>query len=378
MKKDRAIVLDPSYARICQYADFQVGTRCRCSAGQRSEDHVNPAPAKASRRLRSAASPVNIVPVPVSPVVAPLPTAAPRFPVTPSAFKSTSHRFQRYHRTYHSIERIAQQLTDRANSELPKSKSAAGYIYVYTYPDPDMEGLVKIGCANDVQVRMKKIQNDCKRIPQVIEDPLQRPVKHAYRAEQLVFDVLHNHRMKVRACAGCRKDHIEWFTIQKEFALRVIEQVRLFMEDRYGPASPDHTDKCPGTSKPRLRQLVEMARQLAQQEDTPVADDSSDIHGPSSKPPLPSSCRTRRDVVKSQDDPASGIPPKDIPCDRIVITIQVQPSTSALSSNPQESQDVYTLERERRNMRPPETRCGDGACRLNVHVKIPINSRQSQ
>ena len=360
MRKDHAIVLEPSYPRICQYPNFGVGTscgRCRCKAGE----SVKAAPAKAPRRLKTAsipASPVSNVPVPS---VAPHPTAAPRYPVTPSVFTSPENRFQWYHHTYHSAERIGQLLTERANSALTKGCSKSGHLYIFKYSDTP--GLLKIGFTKNIQERMGEIRGRCKKVPEVIDDPLQRPIKHAFRAEQLVFELLHNHRMKVRACGGCNRDHIEWFAIDKAFALQVIEQVRQFMEDRYGPVSPAHTSKSPGSSQPPLRQLVEMARQLAQSEDIPpVSDDSEDIR-----------CK-RRDVVKSQDDAETDIPTRDIPCGHIVVTIRI----SALSSNPQEVQHVCTLERERRNMRPPETRCGDGACRLNVQVKVPTTSRQSQ
>ena len=395
MQDDHPIILERFSTRICLspiHEDTVVETSCRCRVREEVGLNVHDLLVVAGGSLNTgserlgelyhrklvftieAASPIVSdidVPVPTfsrSPSVAPLPTLAPRFQATPCIFAAQESRIQWYNHTYLSSERIGQLLTDRANSKLPKRRSP-GYVFMIKYSDPNMEGLFKVGYTNDIQKRIREIRGECKMDFEEINDPQQRIVKYAFRAEQLVFRLLHNHRMRTGACAGCNTNHQNWFAIDEALALQAIEKARQYMEDRYGlalrpsssflspdtantrrrrstpssprtqspaltppitpprrrtptPVSPDqassHTDKCPDSSQSRLCELVEMARQLEEQEEVPVAEYWRDIRCRSSKQPLPR--LSPRDSLKSTrmhsqgSDAASEIPPRGCQC----------------------------------------------------------------
>ena len=378
MQEDHPIVLERSPARICLspiHEDKVISRQCRCRVREVVQSGSDPnvrdlvegdSLSSGSERQGEAydrkqvftieaASPIASdidLPVPtpsISASVASLPALAPRFQVTPCIFPAPENRIRWYNHTYLSSERIGQLLMDCANSKLTKRCHSPGYVLMFKYSDPDMEGLFKVGYTNDIQKRMRGIQGECKMDPDVINDPQQRIVKHAFRAKQLVLHLLHNHRMRIKACPGCNKDHIELFAIDKALALQAVEKARQFMENRYGSAlrpsrsflSPDtantrrrrsapssprtqsptpfppttpprrtpastpvspnkagrHTDKRPSSGEPRLSELVEMARELEEQEEVLVADYWKDIRCRTSQQPLPSCCFSPHDHV---------------------------------------------------------------------------------
>jgi hypothetical protein len=134
---------------------------------------------------------------------------------------------------------------------------------MFKYSDTGTKGPFKIGRSVDIHRRMNDTRRECEKTPIVIDDPQQRLIQHVFMAEKLIFVLLRNHRRRIRTCAGCERGHIEWFDIDEASALRVIEKVRQFMEDRYGHISPQHViTRSTRTGQTRFLQLVEMAKQL--------------------------------------------------------------------------------------------------------------------
>jgi hypothetical protein len=114
---------------------------------------------------------------------------------------------------------------------VPQARGKTGHLYVFR--DRDISSAVKIGEAVDVDKRLKKIFTSCGRKPELVEDPKQRPVRHVYEAEQLVFAALSQYQ-RCLYCKGCNGTHYEWFMIDKQRALKEIELARKAMEKKYG------------------------------------------------------------------------------------------------------------------------------------------------
>jgi len=98
---------------------------------------------------------------------------------------------------------------------------------------------------------MKEFESNCLWKPILIKDHNQRLVRHAYRAEQLVFAELEHLQLREIECQGCGKSH-EWFQVDEDKALRVIERVRRYMEKEYGvDEAQDENHTIKGNDKPR-------------------------------------------------------------------------------------------------------------------------------
>jgi len=83
---------------------------------------------------------------------------------------------------------------------------------------------------------MKEYERSCGQKPILISDDKQRVIRHVYRAEQLVFSELKHLQRREIQCRGCGRSHQEWFETDEAEALRVIEKVRQYTDEKYGVA----------------------------------------------------------------------------------------------------------------------------------------------
>lgn len=108
-----------------------------------------------------------------------------------------------------------------------KDSAEEGYIYAYWHPGNF--GYLKIGRTedSDISKRLKEWQSQCKlEVKQITDpnEPIQAPVRHPVRIEQLIHAELQKYRLREPECIGCSRGHIEWFNAKPELALRVIKK----------------------------------------------------------------------------------------------------------------------------------------------------------
>ncbi|KAF2012981.1 kinase-like protein [Aaosphaeria arxii CBS 175.79] len=128
--------------------------------------------------------------------------------------------------------------------EKPLKSTEAHESYIYIFPSRREHGLVKIGTASNVPVRLKIWQGMCKHpiseYPQTASG--QRiPTRYAERVEQLVRAELGDVRFQDERCDGCGQnvDH-EWYRTTPEHAARVVRKFGDWLEG--DPYQFDGTD----------------------------------------------------------------------------------------------------------------------------------------
>ncbi|OJI95879.1 hypothetical protein ASPVEDRAFT_35185 [Aspergillus versicolor CBS 583.65] len=115
----------------------------------------------------------------------------------------------------------------------PKDSTQTGFIYVFWYPGGF--GHVKIGYTKDVEKRMKEWSKQCGRKLEKYfpsEQADMEPVPHRLRVEQLVHAELARYRKEEPRCGECGKRHIEWFEVDVNFAISVVQKWVKWMRER--------------------------------------------------------------------------------------------------------------------------------------------------
>lgn len=140
-----------------------------------------------------------------------------------------------------ALERLL--LKPLSESEIKK----AGIMYVYW--QPSNFGHLKIGFTTEIlEKRMNRWISQCNKTMEIYypgRDDAQEiiPVEHVCRVEKLVHTELKNLRRTEKRCAGCRKNHIEWFECSRDLALAVVRKWVAWMRE-----SP-YEEKQSGSSK---------------------------------------------------------------------------------------------------------------------------------
>ncbi|OAA80389.1 DNA-binding protein [Akanthomyces lecanii RCEF 1005] len=126
--------------------------------------------------------------------------------------------------TFDEIRDITQELL---NTDTERSENEVNDGFVYLYQVPGNEHLVKIGfTTGSVAARLEKWKKDCHREPAAVYPTAMTctaAVPHAHRVERLVHAELMEHRVRLY-CERCGKQHVEWFEVPAEDAVRVIEK----------------------------------------------------------------------------------------------------------------------------------------------------------
>lgn len=115
----------------------------------------------------------------------------------------------------------------------PKDSTQTGFIYVFWYPGGF--GHVKIGYAKDIEKRMNEWSKQCGRKPEKYfpsEQADMEPVPHRLRVEQLVHAELARYRKEEPRCGECGRRHIEWFEVDVNFAISVVQKWVNWMRER--------------------------------------------------------------------------------------------------------------------------------------------------
>ena len=134
-------------------------------------------------------------------------------------------------------------LIDRKDTAAKPRKVVFGYIYAFILPT--VPGYVKIGMTQQPpQNRINSQSSRCKLDYQWIHDDRDKQFPHFALAEKLIAKQLQHYRRKF-TCSNCKKphaekatEHAEWYEIEIDTALRVIEQWRQWIVE-YKP----YTDK---------------------------------------------------------------------------------------------------------------------------------------
>lgn len=102
---------------------------------------------------------------------------------------------------------------------------AEGNIYMYWHPGNF--GYVKIGKSINTKKRLQDWQRQCKmEVEQVTnsEKVENFEVRHPHRVERLIHAELKEYRHEEPECPGCHRSHNEWFYVNANLALRVVEK----------------------------------------------------------------------------------------------------------------------------------------------------------
>ncbi|PGG99735.1 hypothetical protein AJ79_08424 [Helicocarpus griseus UAMH5409] len=114
-----------------------------------------------------------------------------------------------------------------------KENNDEGLIYIYWQP-PNF-GHLKIGKTVDVKKRLCGWEKQCGKQVELYFPPKEhnvQPVQHISRVETLVHAEL-NDRRRTEKCSGCGKTHIEWFEVQRDVAVEIVQKWMEWM--RQGP-----------------------------------------------------------------------------------------------------------------------------------------------
>ena len=117
--------------------------------------------------------------------------------------------------------------------------------YIYAFVIPTVPGFVKIGMTKEPpQKRINNQSARCKLVYQLIYDHQGKSFPHFAIVEKLIAKDLQNYRRKF-TCSNCKRPHAEkgtehgeWYEIDEEAALRVIEKWRQWIV-KYAPYTPD-------------------------------------------------------------------------------------------------------------------------------------------
>ncbi|BCS19429.1 GIY-YIG nuclease family protein [Aspergillus puulaauensis] len=115
----------------------------------------------------------------------------------------------------------------------PTDSTKTGFIYVFWYPGGF--GHVKIGYAKDIEKRMNEWSKQCGRTPEKYfpsEQTDLEPVPHRFRVEQLVHAELARYRKVEPKCGKCGRRHVEWFEVDVNFAISVVQKWVNWMRER--------------------------------------------------------------------------------------------------------------------------------------------------
>jgi hypothetical protein len=100
---------------------------------------------------------------------------------------------------------------------------AQGNIYMYWHPGNF--GSVKIGKSVNTKKRLQDWQRQCKiEVEQVTSSSRNFEVHHPHRVERLIHAELKECRREEPDCPGCHRSHNEWFEVDGNLALRVVEK----------------------------------------------------------------------------------------------------------------------------------------------------------
>lgn len=123
-----------------------------------------------------------------------------------------------------------------------------GCIYIFWLKGMSF-GHLKIGRSNDPKRRIQEWNKKCKADHVLVEDMIKIP--HVSRIEKLIHLELKDLRKSMK-CAGCGRNHCEWFEISESNARRVLKKWQDWIKQH--PYEKDHTGNW--TLKPSLRTTV--------------------------------------------------------------------------------------------------------------------------
>ncbi|KIW23741.1 uncharacterized protein PV07_11919 [Cladophialophora immunda] len=138
-----------------------------------------------------------------------------------------NHKFEKFRYSKEKRNATPQELI-RQTLLKPLTKAdmrRSGFIYVFWHPGS--LGYVKIGYATDVEERLKRWRGQCGFELEQHKSQESRPiarVRHLHRVESLIHAELKDYRVFEPRCRGCGISHKEWFEVDPNYALKVVEK----------------------------------------------------------------------------------------------------------------------------------------------------------
>lgn len=177
-----------------------------------------------------------------------------------------------------TLDEIRDIAKDQLKTDTEKSENEVNDGFVYLYQVPGNEHLVKIGfTAGSVATRLEKWKKDCHREPTALYPAAMTctaAVPHAHRVERLVHAELMEHRVRLY-CERCGKQHVEWFEVPVEDAVRAIESWSGWMRTRPYAKRETRTEVKWYLKEAEAKRLSDMAKFLKELQSDVEGNDTS-------------------------------------------------------------------------------------------------------